>query len=80
MFLSGLCAVDMCCTRLGLCEFDVNRTPCAALRYVELYVQSRIELLPGLCALDVYYPSHGLCAFYVNRIHCAALRYVGQYV
>ena len=80
MLLSGQCALDMSCTSLGLCEFDVNRTPCAALRYMELYVQSRIELLPGLCALDMYYPSLGLCAFYVNRIHCAAMRYMGQCV
>ena len=49
---SGLCALDVCWSRLGVFSFDVNRTGCA-VPYVGLYVQSRIVLLPGVCALYV---------------------------
>ena len=72
-------ALDMCCQSQELCAFDVNRTCCAALRYVGLYVYSRIVRLLGLYALDVCCPSLGLCASDVNRTRCATLRYVGHY-
>ena len=77
MLLPGLGTLDMCCPSLGLCAFNVNRTRCAALRYVGQYVQSRIVLLLGQCALDMCCPGLGLYAFDVNRTRYAALRYVG---
>ena len=65
------------CARHVLSE---PRIVCAALRYVDQYLLSRIELLPGLCPLDVCCESLGLWAFEVYRTCCAALRYVGHYV
>ena len=78
MLLSGLCALDVCCSTLGLCAFDVNRIGRAALMYVGLYFQSRIVFLVGLCAFGVCWSSLGLCALAVKRTRCAALLYVGN--